>query len=96
MNLREAKKLLKDQGYIVESEFDYSEDISREEKDAENEYRNRFYKLKEHLNYVYNLYESKSNDYINGHISPKKWESMKNTFKVEFAEISKQLKELSE
>lgn len=96
MNLREAKKLLKDQGYIVESEFDYSEDISREEKDAENEYRNRFYKLKEHLNYVYDLYESKSNDYINGHISPKKWESMKNTFKVEFAEISKQLKELSE
>lgn len=94
MNLIEAKKVLKDQGYIIESEFDYSEDISREEKDAENEYRNRFYKLKEHLNYVYDLYESKSNDYINGHISPKKWESMKNTFKVEFAEISEQLKEL--
>jgi pantothenate kinase len=96
MNLREAKEVLNKNGYIVESEFDYSEDISREEKDAENEYRNRFYKLKEHLNYVYDLYESKSNDYINGHISPKKWESMKNTFKVEFAEVSKQLNELSE
>jgi pantothenate kinase len=96
MNLKEAKEVLNKNGYIVESEFDYSEDISREEKDAENEYRNRFYKLKEHLNYVYDLYESKSNDYINGHISPKKWESMKNTFKVEFAEVSKQLNELSE
>ena len=96
MNLREAKKVLEDKGYILESEFDYTEDISREERDAENEYRNRFYKLKEHLDYVYDQYESKSNDYINGHISPKRWENMKNIFKVELTEVSKQLKELSE
>ena len=96
MKLDEAKDILKNAGYIVESEFDYTEDISREERDAENEYRNRFYKLKEHLNYVYDQYESKSNDYINGHISPKKWENMKNIFKVEFSEVSEQLKELSE
>lgn len=38
----------------------------------------------------------KSNDYINGHISPKKWESMKNTFKVELSEIVDQIKELME
>ena len=96
MELNEAKEILKNAGYIVESEFDYTEDISREELDAENEYRNRFYKLKEHLNYVYELYESKTNDYINGHISPKKWESMKNTFKVELSEIVDQIKELTE
>ena len=96
MNLNEAKDILKNAGYIVESEFDYTEDISREELDAENEYRNRFYELKEHLDHVYNQYESKSNDYINGHISPKKWESIKNIFKVELAEVSKQIKELSE
>lgn len=96
MNLNEAKEILKNAGYIVESEFDYTEDISREELDAENEYRNRFYKLKEHLDYVYELYESKSKDYINGHISPKKWESMKNTFKVELSEIVDQFKELTE
>lgn len=94
MNLKEAKEELRKHGYIIESEFDYTEDISREERDAENEYRNRFYKLKEHLDYVYDQYESKSNDYINGHISPKKWESIKNIFKVELAEVSKQLKEL--
>lgn len=96
MNLNEAKEILKNAGYIVESEFDYTEDISREELDAENEYRNRFYKLKEHLNYVYELYESKSNDYINGHISPNKWKSIKNTFKVELSEIVDQIKELME
>ena len=94
MNLNEAKEILKNAGYIVESEFDYTEDISRDELDAENEYRNRFYKLKEHLDYVYEQYETKSNDYINGNISPKKWESIKNTFKVELSEIVVQIKEL--
>lgn len=95
MQLYEAKKILKNAGYIVESEFDYTEDISREELDSENDFRNRFYKLKEHLNYVYEQYESKSNDYINGHISPNKWESIKNTFNIELTKISEQLKELS-
>ena len=96
MELYEAKKILKNAGYIVESEFDYTEDISREELDAENEYRNILYKLKEYLDYVYEQYESKSKDYINGHISPKKWESMKNTFKEELSEIADQMKELTE
>lgn len=95
MELEEAKKVLKDNGYIVESEFDYSEDITREEKDAENEFRNKFYKMKEHLDYVYEQYESKSADYINGHISPKKWQSMKNIFNVELNEIADQFKELT-
>ena len=35
MQLNEAKQILKNAGYIVESEFDYTEDISREELDAE-------------------------------------------------------------
>ena len=96
MELYEAKQLLESAGYIVESEFDYTEDISREEKKKKNEYRNILYKLKEYLDYVYEQYESKSNDYINGHISPKKWESMKNTFKEELFEIADQIKELTE
>lgn len=96
MNLNEAKKILKNAGYIVESEFDYTEDISREELDKENEYRNKFYRLEKYLDHLYELYESKSNDYINGHISPKKWESMKNTFKEELSEIVDQIKELTE
>ena len=96
MELYEAKELLESAGYIVESEFDYTEDISIEELDAENEYRNNLYKLKEYLDYVYEQYESKSKDYINGHISPKKWESIKNTFKVELFEIADQMKELTE
>ena len=35
MDLNEAKDILESAGYIVESEFDYTEDISREELDAE-------------------------------------------------------------
>ena len=96
MNLNEAKKILKNAGYIVESEFDYTEDISREELDAENEYRNKFYRLEKYLDHLYEVYETKSNDYINGHISPNKWKSIKNTFKEELSEIVDQIKELTE
>ena len=96
MNLREAKKILSNNGYIVESEFDYTEDISREELDAENEYRNKFYRLEKYLDNLYEVYETKSNDYINGHISPNKWKSIKNTFKEELSEIVDQIKELTE
>lgn len=95
MRLDEAKDILEDAGYIVESEFDYTEDISRDELETENEFRNRFYKLKEHLDYVYVQYESKSKDYINGHISPKKWETIKHIFKVELNEVADQMKEFA-
>lgn len=87
MKLNEAIDTLKKNGYLVESEFDYYEDITDEERNIENEDRNKFNSIKERLDDLYKKYESKSTDYINGHINPKKWETIKNSFKEEIINL---------
>ena len=87
MKLDEAKKILKKNGALVESEFDYYEDITENDRRIENEDRNAFFKLKTRLDDLYRKYESKSKDYINGHIDPKKWRTIKNDFKEEITDF---------
>lgn len=87
MKLDEAIETLKNAGYLVESEFDYYEDITDEDRQSENEDRDNFLKLKTHIDDLYSKYESKSKDYINGHLNPKKWETIKNSFKEEITGV---------
>lgn len=95
MKLNEAKQILERNGALVESEFDYTEEISKDELDAENAFRKKFYTLKEHLDDLYEKYNSKSKDYVNGHVNPRKWKAIKNSFKVELFDVAEEMKQFS-